>query len=896
MSSRSTKRTSIARDGWGYPLSAQPMTWPLKCVDAGFLALIVLLPFIWGGRQALGHFAVILMSAWLAFWWAVHQLRQDRPRWRFSGAEPLFVMGILLVILQTISLSEPLKDTLSPQMDRLLPAWSDDPETSIGQGNWSTLSFAPWQTWSDLVTLVAVMLVFFVAVQRLETFRDIHRLMHYVAISGCLTAVFGVIQYVFSNGMFYWVYEHPDTDPSGAAKAAFTNANHFANFLAMSLPAQLWWFVKASRSIQKRREARDMNNPAPTGWRGFFEEWTPAIMMIVTSMAVVLSQSRGGIVVACVGVLVTSLLFWRQGFLDSRVFVGYLGIAVIGGMAMMMYGGRLEKKLTADIDSMTSGSGWNIDRQGSRQKIWSTDLKVARDFPWAGTGLGTHRYVYESYHDYPATGVEYTHAENSYLQIAMETGVTGLTISGLLIAMVAYWCVRGLVRGTGLDVRGPLTVALAVLLVNILHACTDFVWYVSSCMVLVMLFAASACVLYRLSGVHIERTRNEVTRLGRLGWTVMLVFVLLGTFWGVRLKWPEVAAEPDYLEYRRLANSQKSHDDPSGTRFEIAAILRAVRANPHDPILQIRAGRAHLRTFLLEHAQDHELHLEDLRQAALSSGYTKREELYAWLDIPEVMGKSRQHLHRAQVAYSQAMRLCPLEPRPYIESAKLAWLSLAPSQVEDRLLQQAITARPYEGQVWLEYAHALSNSGRIEEALPCYQKAFERDARCRQAIIADLSPHYSPNFFLTSFELDRETLAHLKTAFEGTNDKRGYRNILQLLAEAEMAAAGATYGDESATHVIAAHQCYVEMEEELLATTTLRGAIKRHGNSFKVRSTFAYWLFDHGQYSEALPHLEWCHRRRPDIPSIGRRIEVALSRSDKPTTLAEEPQIDSQLR
>ena len=74
-------------------------------------------------------------------------------------AEPLFLLAILLVALQTISLPESIKQSLSPHMDRLLPAWGDNPETSTGLGRWSSLSFAPWQTWSDLITLTTALAV-----------------------------------------------------------------------------------------------------------------------------------------------------------------------------------------------------------------------------------------------------------------------------------------------------------------------------------------------------------------------------------------------------------------------------------------------------------------------------------------------------------------------------------------------------------------------------------------------------------------------------------------------------------------------------------------------------------------------------------------------------------------
>jgi hypothetical protein len=142
MPTQSSKPNSPPLDGWGNRSSHEVESWPLRLVDAGFLGLIVLLPFFWGGRQALGNFTVVMMSGWTCFWWAIHQLRQDRPRWRFSGAEPLCLLAIVLVILQTVTLPEPLKDTLSPHIDKLLPYWGTDslrPRWGWGLGRRSVL-------------------------------------------------------------------------------------------------------------------------------------------------------------------------------------------------------------------------------------------------------------------------------------------------------------------------------------------------------------------------------------------------------------------------------------------------------------------------------------------------------------------------------------------------------------------------------------------------------------------------------------------------------------------------------------------------------------------------------------------------------------------------------------
>ena len=196
----------------------------------------------------------------------------------------------------------------------------------------------------------------------------------------------------------------------------------------------------------------------------------------------------------------------------------------------------------------------------------------------------------------------------------------------------------------------------------------------------------------------------------------------------------------------------------------------------------------------------------------------------------------------------------------------------------------------------MEYAHSLNNQGRVDEAIVYYQKAYDRDARCREAILTDLSPHYPPSFFLNTFEMDRSTLTLLRKVSAGNSDTRGYRKVLLELAKAELEAASHTSGEPSATHIVTASGCYSELGDTALASSTLQQAIKRHSNSYHLRAHLAVWLFNHGQYSESLPHLEWCHRRHPENKSMAKRIEVAVTTPDQPTQIAAEPSVEQQFR
>ena len=162
-------------------------------------------------------------------------------------------------------------------------------------------------------------------------------------------------------------------------------------------------------------------------------------------------------------------------------------------------------------------------------------------------------------------------------------------------------------------------------------------------------------------------------------------------------------------------------------------------------------------------------------------------------------------------------------------------------------------------------------------------------------MIADLSPHVPAHFFLERFDLDRKFLAELRVAYRSQEDVEGYRQILEQLASAELQAADKTIGETAVSHIVTAHGCFAELGDEAQSLSVLQKAMKRYNTSYNLRSNLANTLFDRGRYGEALPHLEWCHRRAPDNESIAQRIETSIERQDQ-TEMAAEPNEREMLR
>ncbi len=84
-------------------------------------------------------------------------------------------------------------------------------------GHWPLVTVAPNETRAALVMLLAYGLLFCVAMQHLRTVDRVEQLLRCLALSTVLLAVVGLAQYLFGNGRFLWIYEHPFRTATGVA-------------------------------------------------------------------------------------------------------------------------------------------------------------------------------------------------------------------------------------------------------------------------------------------------------------------------------------------------------------------------------------------------------------------------------------------------------------------------------------------------------------------------------------------------------------------------------------------------------------------------------------------------------------------------------------------------------
>jgi O-antigen ligase/tetratricopeptide (TPR) repeat protein len=844
----------------------------LGAVDLGLFAAIFVLPWVMGGRQAIGELTLTAIACYTTLAWLLRQTVRGETHWRMTAMTPLLLIGIGIGALQMTRLSPELLEQLSPHQSNVLPAWSAQQTASILEGPWATISLTPYETQRSLVCIIACSMLFLVAVNRLQTLDDVRRMIRSLALSMTLMALFGSLQHLFGNGLFFGVYEHPFTDTRDYAKGAFTNPNHFADYVAMALPLLLAWYAISSRG----EESRGRKHSGA-------ESLLIAACLGCVAIAILLSQSRGGLLVACIGTIVCLVFLHRVRALNGRTAGLLGGVACAAMLSLLLLGDRITTLVEANFHELASADLAQLDRGDGRQKIWQAAIAGIRDYPLLGTGLSSHREVYWTYFDHPEIGMEYSHAENGYLQLALETGLVGLVTAGCCLLVWLVWCLVGMRRSESIERGALLAAILGVFAINLAHSVTDFVWYAPAIMVAIVLLAACAAVLSRESRPAAEEPSPAPQAWLRPVWGIAAVGCLLLCGWMLQVKLPAVAAEPHWFEYIRLVHHEprlSDEDDLSlHMRQKYTALMHAARADRFDARIQARVARAYQSIFDLKQQQAaNPMSLLQIQDAALASEWGSTDELTEWLNRPGVLGENRKYLDTAWDRAAHALSLCPLQSDAYLVLAELFWIYGGDTDQEMRLLAQALTVRPYDAEVHFVTGRVASLRGNEPAAMEHWKESFQRSGRFRQQISSLLAPVWPAQHFVEAFAPDTEALAAVVAAYRTSPDVDGYRAIAARLAdELAQQAQGLRFGD-AVKAWRNAHNLYVELGDAAGADHTARAGVAADPNNLQARRALGKWLFSQQQYTDAIEHLEWCKRRSPDDSEIAGWLQAAIAR------------------
>ncbi len=674
-----------------------------RTADLGFLAVLLLAPWFMGGRHPVGRLVLAGCVSVAGMAWGGSQWLGRHPRWSWSGAEAILMLAVGLVVLQLLPLPFRVLQLLSPSLPELLPLWSGNAASEATWGTWQHVSLTPEATREGLCMLLVYGVLFVATYQRLQQLSDIEWMLRWLAMAAIAMATVGLLQHLAGNGKFLWIYAHPSRDPHDAVKGAFANQNHFAHFLALGLGPLIWWL---RQGLVRQARGRDRFLAFPHGQRANAK--MPVLLtggIAVVVLAILLTCSRGGMLATTGGTLTCLIIYAYWSLIDKRTLLVLMACLVLVVLAVWIRG---EERLGTRVATITSGSLDQLDGSRGRRNVWSAALRAVPDFAILGSGVGSHRDLYPRY--FPQwSDVEYTHTENGYLQILLETGVCGLTLLLSGCALVGYWLGASLSRAESSSVTACGGALAAGCVVSAVHAVVDFVWYIPACMSVVVMLMAAAARLNRITRPSGSIGTRETQRVWPAG-VFALIVLGLGVGWIHTLSGPARAAIhwDNYLAMSLAAGTSASDGvrigrqrefgtvdlaDPQTLATMASHLQQSLRWYPHDARANLRYATVCLRRFeQLQQASDNAMGLLDLREAAQASTFPSQQAQERWLST--VMGDRRAYLDEARRAAIRAVQLCPLQGQAYLHLAELAFLHHPDPSFEHRLLDQAQRVRP----------------------------------------------------------------------------------------------------------------------------------------------------------------------------------------------------------
>jgi O-antigen ligase len=184
--------------------------------------------------------------------------------------------------------------------------------------------------------------------------------------------------------------------------------------------------------------------------------------------AMFMTGSRGGVLLSLFSMVIAFVVFFRRDLPRKiSVLLALIGAGAVALVLLQFLGGNVEARI--DVGGLVE--------QG-RLAAYQSTLRIIKDYPWFGTGLGTFTSAFPAYRsgNISIYGV-WNAAHSTPLELAAELGIP------LTIVFAVAWNVALLVllRGTRRSRRETVVplAALAVALIALLHSSIDFSLQVS---------------------------------------------------------------------------------------------------------------------------------------------------------------------------------------------------------------------------------------------------------------------------------------------------------------------------------------------------------------------------------------------------------------------------------
>jgi len=461
-----------------------------KIIEYGLLALIIFSPL---PAASVYDWAILLIELTAVFLTAVYFMMKKPPSLNQKLAPRLkwprlaFALLFLLYIpFQIVPIPKSLLRLFSPRAFSM----QQDFSPRFAELKSLSLSLIPSRTLREALQLLAYVLIGFLVVKVITHRAQIKRMMTVIVCLGIFEAFYGLFELYQKNPHILFQKKVHFLD---SATGTFVNRNHFSGYLELVIPLAISLIISRIDLFTMHRKKWKDRIAALTG-KGTSVNILLTIGFVVMSLALLLSNSRSGGVL----LIMTFLIFfemtvfyfgkvrYRRAWIKNFLIVTFLIITVIA--------------LYTGIESMIGRFSLDNLLQEGRPRYWSTVMRIIKDFPLFGAGLGTFGLTYEAYE---TLGSEWTlvHAHNDYLEYMSELGILGFALlaAGILYILADAFLTWSKRRNP--DIKSLAMGGLVSVFIILVHSLTDFNLHIPANVLLfaVILSLSWSTVYYRKS-------------------------------------------------------------------------------------------------------------------------------------------------------------------------------------------------------------------------------------------------------------------------------------------------------------------------------------------------------------------------------------------------------------
>lgn len=435
--------TRVISSGWGIRIDA--MHW------YAYLCLLV-----WAGFSA----RAFDTTAWLNFSVVLYLLCASISlRTAFGGRANLvslykarvllliFCLVLLILFLQTVlPISTFLHDLLLLDEHNAPPPWFS------ARSTWSVV---PAETRWLLLSELMMFAVLVVSIVLIDSRRRTKQLLFILMLMGLVHASAGIVA---KYAGFYLVDKAHLDGHFSAARGWFINRNHFGAFVSLSLAGALALQLKSIGEHQHLRFTRMLVSQI-LSFRMLY-----LTALLVSLMAIVLSQSRGAFLALLTAALICLPMLGKK-VLPASYQRRILAIGSIFTLLLLVYFGQdLLDRFTSDTISI-----------GERSVQWSVTWSAIKEELLLGYGGNSYATVFQTVREYSdVRQLVYDQSHNDYLHIWLEQGLLGLILWLMIIVVTLRQALHACWHTRSLLVRSTSLASIVVIVAALLQSFVDF--------------------------------------------------------------------------------------------------------------------------------------------------------------------------------------------------------------------------------------------------------------------------------------------------------------------------------------------------------------------------------------------------------------------------------------